>query len=121
MRQKITMAYVEKYIAKHPDKKNIRSALGDYTYFNRDADENGQFPGEVKPGCLFGHIIASLGGGPDDVREGRNITADLNQEALSKKLSVTERDILQNTQYLADRHRLEWAEAWQKAKSWCQV
>lgn len=117
MKQKITMAYVEKYIAKHPDKRNIRSANSSYTYFNRGADENGTFkdPNQVKPGCVFGHIIRSLGGGPENIYEGQLIRyAD---SVMSDRLSETEREILDNTQSYADHERLTWSEALQKAKS----
>lgn len=117
MKQKITMAYVEKYIAKHPEKRNIRSAQGRYTYFNQGADENGYFedPDQVKPGCVFGHIIRSLGGGPEDVFENSTIIVS-NEHVLSNKLTPTDKEILDRTQSYADSYRLTWGEALQRAK-----
>lgn len=117
MKQKITMAYVEKFVAEHPDGKNIRGTLQRYTYFNRGSDETGRFdsPDEVRPGCVFGHIIASLGGGPKDVEEGASIAA-LNA-VLSEELTDSEIDVLAYTQRAADTERLPWAAALEGAKS----
>jgi hypothetical protein len=86
-------------------------------YFNRDADENGDFkePNQVKPGCVFGHIIRSLGGGPELVTEGQGIRYI--KSVMSDRLSETDRDILRSIQSYADEERLTWSEALQRAKS----
>lgn len=110
MKQKITMRVVEKFVAKHPNGRNRKAKDGKYTYFNRGAESvfvnsdqrdivKFDDPNEVRPGCLFGHIIASLGGGPELVSEGTSIGA---QDVLSTKLSDTEVYILRSAQRQAD-------------------
>lgn len=119
MKQKITMKVVEKFVAKHPDGVNHKDAGGRYTYFNQGADKvNGTItkfddPQEVRPGCLFGHIIASLGGGPELVVEGQNISS--HDDVLSTRLKPLEVRVLDIAQSKADDN-VSWAEALRIAK-----
>ncbi len=110
MKQKITMRVVEQFVAKHPEGKNIRGYRNSYTYFNTGADNDGDFenPNEVRPGCLFGHIVKALGGGPKNVIEDRNI--DAQYDILSDKLTSKDRETLLRAQQHADMGAT-WAKA----------